>query len=98
MGERGGVATDRRFGIVGALLERPECVALGALPVTGEDARLEDRDRTPPASRRCIVPALAVAPTPEVEPLARFVHSSLHQQRQAGARGCVAETCQLPLP
>jgi hypothetical protein len=97
-GERRGVAADRRLGSACALLERPRRVALGSLPVSGENAPLEDRDRPAPAARRRILPALAVALARAVEPLARVVAPSLHHERKAGSRGSIAETRQLALP
>jgi hypothetical protein len=95
--ERSGVAADRRLGAVSTLLERPPCIALGAVPVGREDACLEDRDRPAPAARRRIGPALAIAIARAIEPLACLSRMSLHDERQTRPGRRVAHARQLAL-
>ena len=95
--ERGGVPPDRRLRVGGALLERPARVGLRAVPVAGEDARLEDRDRPAPASRRRELIALPVTLDGPCEPLPRFLRIAAHEPGQTGAGGGVAHPRQLAL-
>src|SRR5437764_13643875 len=61
LGERSGVAADRRVGLGGARLERPTRVCGGTSPILRKEPRLHRADRTAPASGRRFREALAVA-------------------------------------
>ena len=59
--ERRRVAADRRLGLGGAARRAPTALPPPRRPVAGEQARLDRADRPPPAARRRVRPALAVA-------------------------------------
>ena len=91
------VPTDRRLGGSCALVERPAGVARGALPVPGEESRLDCADRPPPAAGRRVGIALAVTVGGVAEPFRGGGAVPEHQEREARRAGGVAHPRQLSL-
>jgi methylase of polypeptide subunit release factors len=95
--ERCCVPPDWRLRFARAHLERPGRVALRRAPVAIEDARLENRDRTPPAPGWRVLPAVPVPGAGAVEPSVPVLMIPLHDEGQPGSRSRVPHSGQLAL-
>ena len=79
--ECGGIAANRRIRLGGAGVERPARIAPSAVPVAGDETRLDRSDRASPASGRRFLEALSVALGGPREARFGFFSTSVHQQR-----------------